>query len=163
VAPTAALPSRDELTKAWGDGVLRSLPGKARSRFAGGRFLAVEATAAVFAVPDKHLLGRCEETRADTEAALAARFGRPVPIRLVLDPASQQSARARGEPPVSPESGDETSTLESRGEPPPQDPDEMSLDSANGDLGKMVDVAPAIISPEQRLMEAFPGAKEVAP
>jgi len=159
------------LTKAWGDSVLRSLPGKARSRFAGGRFLAVEAAAAVFAVPDKHLLGRCEETRADTEAALATRFGRPVPIRLVLDPASQQSARARGEPPASPESGDETSKPETgdetqthgrRGEPP-QDLDEMSFDSATEDLGEVVDAAPAIISPEQRLMEAFPGAKEVAP
>jgi DNA polymerase III subunit gamma/tau len=162
MAPTAALPSRDELTKAWGDGVLRSLPGKARSRFAGGRFLAVEATAAVFAVPDKHLLGRCEETRADTEAALAARFGRPVPIRLVLDPGSQQAGRARGEPPARPEIGDEARTPEPRREPP-QDLDEMSFDPATEDLGELVDAAPAIISPEQRLMEAFPGAKEVSP
>jgi hypothetical protein len=129
------------LTKAWGDGVLRGLPGKARSRFASGRFVGVESGAAVFAVPDKHLMGRCEETRADAEAALASWFGRPVPMRLILDAGAGDPTAAR------------------RTEPP------GNRDETPGayDLEDLEDSGPAVTSPHQRLMEAFPGAEEVSP
>ncbi len=139
-----ALPSRDELTKAWGDGVLRGLPGKARSRFSSGRFLGVEHGAAVFAVPGKHLLGRCEETRSDAEAALAARFGRPVPLRLILDP---------GGPPLEPTGA----------APPPEPPPDLNDPLMGYALDELEDAGPAVSSPEQRLLEAFPGAEEVSP
>jgi DNA polymerase III subunit gamma/tau len=159
---TQPLPSRDQLTKAWGDGVLRGLPGKARSRFASGRFLTVEDGAAVFAVPDKHLLGRCEETRADAEAALAARFGVPVPLKLVLDPgghavdAGPPGPPSQSGPPIPP------ATPGPRPEPP-ADLDDPSFGYAGQDLEDLEDAGPAVTSPEQRLMEAFPGAEEVSP
>jgi DNA polymerase-3 subunit gamma/tau len=147
-APAAgALPTRDELTMAWGDGVLRGLPGKARSRFASGRFLGVEGDAAIFAVPDKHLMGRCEEVRADTEEALAARFGRPVPIRLVLDP---------GGPAIEPPGGAPTAPVLAA-------PPDLRDSPAEYNLDEMEDAGPAVTSPEQRLLEAFPGAEEVSP
>ena len=135
-ASTPAPPSRDELTKAWGDGVLASLPGRAKSRYASGRFVAVEGGAAVFAIPNEHWLARCREVQPDVEAALAARFGRPVPLRLVLDDQSPG--------PVVPGTPGGEPTDEPADEPVPWD-----------------GPAPALASPEERLKQAFPGAEEV--
>ncbi len=45
--------------------------------------------APIYAVPDRGLLTRAETNRAEVEAALAAYFGRPVPVRLVLDDAGR--------------------------------------------------------------------------
>jgi DNA polymerase III subunit gamma/tau len=166
--PSAPLPSRDELTKAWGDGVLRGLPGKARSRFASGRFLAVSDGAAVFAVPDKHLLGRCEETRADAEAALAARFGRPVPLRLVLDPGgAPQDGTGPGsssadDPPGRSDPTGPTSPAGSSGPVTPSDLEDVTFEYSTQEVADLEDAGPAITSPEQRLLEAFPGAEEVS-
>jgi DNA polymerase III subunit gamma/tau len=167
-APPAAagaagsLPSRDELTKAWGDGVLRGLPGKARSRFASGRFLAVEDGAAVFAVPDKHLLGRCEETRADAEAALSQRFGVPVSLRLVLDPGGPPVDASAGGQPSRPSPPTPSLAPGPRPEPAAE-LDDPSFGYADQDFEDMADAGPAVTSPEQRLIQAFPGAEEVSP
>jgi hypothetical protein len=73
------------LTKAWGDTVLKQLSGRARARFSAGRFTAVEDGKATFALPNDVHRGRCEEIRPEAEAALAAHFGAPVPLRLVVD------------------------------------------------------------------------------
>src|SRR6202042_2182818 len=80
-----ALPSRDELTKAWGDEVLPGLRPAVKVYVAGGRFVSVDESAAVYALPDQGLLERSRPLKGEMEAALAARFGRPVPLRLVLD------------------------------------------------------------------------------
>jgi hypothetical protein len=131
-----SLPSRDELTKAWGDTVLPGLPARVKAYMAPGRFVAVDTTEAVFALPDQGLLSRAGSVRGDAEAALAAHFSRPVPLRLVLDD---------GAVPVSDEG-------------PPLDPD----DPSSYDLDDLEDAGPGVRSPEQRLLEAFPGAEEVA-
>ena len=128
----AALPTRDQLTKAWGDVVLTSLPGRSKARFGAGRFAAVEPTAAVFAVPNQHFLTRCEEVKAEVEAALAAHFGRPVPLRLTVDRPAPVPADTAPEPEEPPE-------LHETAEPPP-----------------------AVASPVDRLRQAFPGAEEVS-
>ena len=132
---TLALPSRDQLTKAWGDHVLAALSGKAKSRLSGGRFAAVEQGVALFALPDQHWLGRCEEVRPEAEAALAAHFGQAVPIRLVLDEGQVQPS------PMA---------------PPADDPEVF-------DVSELEDAPSGLTSPEQRLLEAFPGAEEVSP
>jgi DNA polymerase III subunit gamma/tau len=132
---TLALPSRDQLTKAWGDHVLAALSGKAKSRLSGGRFAAVEDGVALFALPDQNWLGRCEEVRPEAEAALAAHFGRAVPIRLVLDEGQVQAS---------------PTTI------PADDPEIF-------DISELEDAPPGLTSPEQRLLEAFPGAEEVSP
>lgn len=135
------MPSRDALTKAWGDAVLTSLSGRAKARFGAGRFLAVEDGVAVFALPNQHYLVRCQEARPEVEAALAAHFATPVPLRLVVESTSPGSGAG----------GDAG--------PPPSD-DEVYADAV-GTGGPQGD-APAITSPEEQLKRAFPGAEEVA-
>jgi DNA polymerase-3 subunit gamma/tau len=132
-APAGDLPSRDELTKAWGDVVLASLAAKARARFTSGRFVSVEGDAALFALPNAMHRDRCEEVRADVEAALAAHFGKPVPLRLVVDAVDT----------VAPN-------------PPPGS---MEDDIEPDELREAPDAA--VTSPEARLKQAFPGAEEV--
>jgi hypothetical protein len=132
------LPSRDELTKAWGDGVLRGLSGRAKAYLGSGRFIEGDDQSATFAVADKHLLSRGESVAAEAQAALSAHFDRPVAFRLVLDPGAKPIELR--EPA---ESGDDPS------------PDDY-------DLADLEDAPPAVASPEQRLLDAFPGAEEVS-
>ncbi|MGH9137334.1 MAG: hypothetical protein ACRD0G_09855, partial [Acidimicrobiales bacterium] len=128
------LPTRDELTLAWGDTVLSSLPGNVKARYAGGRFVEVSGGAAVFALPNAMHRDRCEDVRAQAEAALATHFGRAVPLRLTVEPSS---GPPRPQPAVAP--------------PPPDDP---------VDPAELTD-APATPAPSavDRLAEAFPGAE----
>ncbi len=83
--PAGDLPSRDELTIAWGDRVLTGLRPKVKMLFAAGRFLENRDDAAAFALPNATHVTRCEPLKADVEAALAAEFGRAVPLVLVVD------------------------------------------------------------------------------
>lgn len=136
-ATGSSLPSRDELTKAWGDGVLRNLSAKAKAYMQSGRFVGVDADGAVFAMPNQQWLVRSQDARGEAEAALAARFGRPIPLKLVVESiAPPAAADASAEP----DDG--------------LDPD---------DLNHLRDAEVEVISPEQRLMDAFPGAEEVSP
>jgi len=90
----APLPTRDELTLAWGDTVLIGLSPRAKSRFRVGRFVASEGGKATFALPNAIHRDRCEEVRVDVEQALAAHFGRPVPLRLVTEEPTPPSISA---------------------------------------------------------------------
>ncbi|MHB1536372.1 MAG: DNA polymerase III subunit gamma/tau, partial [Acidimicrobiales bacterium] len=140
-APATApggLPTREELTKAWGDRIVTSLRPGVKVYLLPGRFVAVDDQAATFALPDKGLLARAEPVRAEAEQALAAHFGRPIPLRLMLDP----GAGLRGSPGSVREPGSE------------DDPSTYRLE-------EMEEARPAVVSPEKRLMEAFPGAEEV--
>ncbi|HWE53911.1 MAG TPA: DNA polymerase III subunit gamma/tau [Acidimicrobiales bacterium] len=130
-------PSREELTMAWGDGVLPSLRPAVKVYVANGRFLVSSDDAAIYAVPDRGLLQRAENNRAEVEHALSKHFGRPVRLKLVLDDEAKP-AGGRGGP--------------SAPEPTPE-PEE--------DWAEMMEAPAASTSPEQRLMEAFPGAEEV--
>ena len=131
------LPTREELTIAWGDSVLPKLRPGVKVYVSAGRFVGVDPDAAIYAVPDRGLLTRAEPLRAEIEAALAEHFGSAVPLRLVLET----------EAPSAP-SATETS----------QDPT-----PADFDLRDLEDAPPSAASPEQRLLEAFPGAEEVLP
>ncbi len=128
---------------AWGDRILPGLRPAVKVYVATGRFLPSEAGAAVYAVPDRGLLGRAEPNRAEVEAALAAHFGRPVPLKLVLDDG----------PDAAPRSGDEPGPREA---PPDDDP-------SGYDWAELEEAPSEVVSPEQRLMDAFPGAEEVQP
>jgi DNA polymerase III subunit gamma/tau len=133
-----ALPSRDELTLAWGDQILPTLRPGVKVYVASGRFISVGDTA-VYAVPDRGLLGRAQTGRAEVEAALTAHFGRPIPFELVLD--------------------EGTATVPAVGDPASAEADPE--DPADYHLADLEDAPAALVSPEQRLMEAFPGAEEV--
>jgi hypothetical protein len=133
------LPSRDELTLAWGDTILASLSNRARSRFAGGRFIAVEGGAAVFGLPNVHHARRCEEVREEVEQALASHFARPVPLRVVVD------------------QGGATPSTGSAALSGPDPDEEVSLQ----DLGELTDATDVATSGLERIAEIFPGAELV--
>ncbi len=80
-----AMPALIDLTSNWSDTLLPSLPQRSRARFSGGHWIDVVDGVAVFALPNEPHAVRCEECRSEVETALAAHFGAPVPIRLVVD------------------------------------------------------------------------------
>jgi DNA polymerase III subunit gamma/tau len=135
------LPTREELTLAWGDNVLPALRPAVKIYVASGRFVSV-SDAAVYAVPDRGLLLRAQAAQAEVEAALTAHFGRPVPLRLVLE-----------------EGGPREGTPASDSSPPHS----VAEDPSAFDIDELEDAPPGLLSPEQRLLEAFPGAEEVSP
>jgi hypothetical protein len=128
---------------AWGDRILPALRPAVKVYVASGRFLPSDRRSALYAVPDRGLLARAEANRAEIEGALTQHFGRPVPVRFVLD--------SDAAPPGSPSSA---SAPGSAAEPPLEDP-------ADYDLSSLEDAPEALVSPEQRLLQAFPGAEEV--
>jgi hypothetical protein len=131
--PAGDLPSRDELVLAWGDVLLGTLPQKAKPRWAGGRWLGVDGGAALYAVPNDVHRQRCEEFRRDVETVLATHFGRPVPVKLVVDGAA---------PAATP------------GAEPEPEPDEI-------DPTELTDAPTAVASELDPLLQAFPGAVPV--
>ena len=84
-APSADLPDLTGFVAAWTDDILGTLAQKPRVRFAGGRWLSIDADTAVFGLPNPVHVQRCEEYRPEVEGALQARFGRPVTVRIVVD------------------------------------------------------------------------------
>ena len=75
---------------------------------------------------------RCEKVRSDVETALAAEFGRPVPLRLIVDEVSSA---------------------------PPPDPVEEDVTI---DVEEIRDATPAAVaSPMDHVMQAFEGAEVV--
>ncbi|MEA3076987.1 MAG: polymerase subunit gamma/tau [Actinomycetota bacterium] len=138
VAPAAAegMPSRDELTKAWGDTILPGLKGRARALFAAGRFVGVEGTKAVFALPDRAHRDHAAANQAEVEEALSAHFGRRVAIDLVAEDRKPTAAAAVVAAPPDDENPHDVSEL--RDAPPTR-----------------------AESPADRLKTAFPGSQEV--
>jgi DNA polymerase-3 subunit gamma/tau len=137
----AAVPGRDELTLAWGDAVLDALPRGTKAIYSTGRFVDGDGSAAVFALANAPTRDHCEKKRAEVERALAAHFGRPVPLRLVTDaevgvaPAPASGGRGRAAPP-----------------PPEEELEDI------GDVHELAD-APDAGDGAQRLAAAFPGAE----
>ena len=142
-APTgeSELPTRDELTLAWGDTVLASLPSRTKAFYAAGRFLDVAEGAAVFGLPNAPHMQRCEKGRPDVEAALSAHFGRPVPLRLAVDPDGGAAVPA-------PSSGPEAAPV---------------AEEHEIDLAELTDAPEAGTTSVDRVRELFPGAELVDP
>ena len=139
-----ALPSRDQLTLVWGDSMLEGLPQRARVRWAAGRWADVVDGTAVFELPNQHYVPRCEECKSDVEAALAAHFGRPVPVRIVVggDGPDPGAPHLVGRTPLPPRrrAGAEESTI---------------------DPAELTDAPEAATSGLDRITAAFPGAEIV--
>jgi DNA polymerase-3 subunit gamma/tau len=174
----ATLPSRDELVQVWGDGLLSQLPNRARARFRVGRFVDVDGTTAVFALPNETHRSYCEEVRLEVELALASRFGTTVPIRLVVDdesadeagpsttPSTASPTRGAVETPSptptpAPAPGGSSAgrTRPAPSAAPDRDDTPDLLDPAV--LAAETEPAGAGLTPEERLKQAFPGAHEV--
>jgi len=127
------MPSRDEITKAWGDSILPGLKGLAKALYGAGRFVSVDDGVAVFALPDEIHRGRAEEKRTEVEAALQAHFGGGVKLKLVVDRPTDAPLTAE----------------------PDHDHDHVV------DIHELEDAAGSPATPAERLKQAFPGAQEV--
>jgi DNA polymerase-3 subunit gamma/tau len=135
------LPTRDELTKAWGDVVLGRLEKPGQFYLAHGRFTEVSDTA-VLAFPDKALMSRAAKYVGEAEEVLAGHFGRRIPLRLVVEGGGEAfPPLARG-----------AAKSQAKGRAPNYDPVEPVSPDELAPLP-----APAL-SAEQRVLEAFPGA-----
>ncbi len=133
------LPSRDELTLAWADAVLDALTRPARARFSAGRFVGNDVGGARFALPNAVHRARCEEHRPGVEAVLAAHFGRPVPLVLVVEGGGDgPDAGRRSTPGAAPTPADE-----------------------DVDLAELTDAPADRRSDLDRLRAAFPGSELV--
>jgi DNA polymerase-3 subunit gamma/tau len=138
----ASVPSRDELTLAWGDTILGSLAPRTKAFFAAGRFLEGTAGTAVFGLPNPTHMQKCEKGRPEVEAALTAYFGRPVTLRLAVD--------ADPGPAPSPMPG---------GGPAP----EPVAEEHEIDLAELTDATDVGATSVDRVRELFPGAELVDP
>lgn len=78
------MPTIDELTKAWSTTILAKL-GRAKPRYAGGRWVDVVDGVAVYGLPNEIHAAKCEEVRGVVEAELAEHFARPITMRIVVD------------------------------------------------------------------------------
>ncbi len=153
-SPAGDLPTRDELTLAWGDSILAGLPARAKAFFGAGRFVEVSNGRAVFALPNAPHAERCESRRGDVEQALAAHFGRPVPLRLTVDddPPAPDGGPAGGTA-ASAAAPDRGTTGGSRS-PQPEPDDDV-------DLTQLTDANDVATSSVDRVRELFPGAELV--
>jgi DNA polymerase-3 subunit gamma/tau len=150
----AASPSvdidRDSLSQAWGDGILRNLPARAKALYSGGHFVAADQAGARFALPNVAHRDRCVELAPQVEAALTQHFGSPIRLVLVVDGGSADPPRNSPAPAVP------------AGRPPavpaPDEHDEVDLEDLVAATTGDIDQASAA---EARLLEAFPGASEV--
>ena len=130
VAPDAAA-----LTAAWSQ-VLDGLKGATKGIFRDGEITEVDGSTAVLALPKGPPADLLEQRRPEVEAALAAHFGYPITLRLVIgDPHRPESAV--GTPPAASDDDDDVHDVDS------------------------LEDAPAAGDSAQRLSAAFPGAELV--
>lgn len=138
---------------AWGDAILPALRPAVKVYVASGRFLPSDGDTAVYAVPDRGLLSRAEANRVEVESAISKHFGRPIRLRLVLDaearPGSAPGSTASGQGGADAAPGGPVAT--------------STEEEAVQDWADLEEAPAALSSPEQRLLEAFPGAEEVQP
>lgn len=154
-APDREMPDRDALVEAWGDHVLRALPGGAKALFGPGRFVAVDGATAEFALPNAAHRDAAEARRPDVERALSAHFGVRISLRLSVDEA--QAPRAVGGP------GPRPSARPSPGGPgrgPAPEPED-GLDP-DDEIDPNQPTGSAESAAKERLLQAFPGAEEVS-
>ncbi len=131
-------PDRDTVVEAWGDHILRGLPARAKAFCSVGRFVGVDQGAAYFALPNVAHRDRCEDVRPLLETALSEYFRQPVAIRLVVEGQTDAPATDRPVEEADPSEGVEF------------DPDDLSAQ------------VEAESEAQARLLDAFPGAQEVA-
>jgi len=151
-APAAHAVDRDSLTEAWGDGILRTLPARAKALYSAGRFVTVDEQGAHFALPNAAHRDRCADLVPAVEAALAAHFGSPVTLVLDVDDAAPPARAAPGRP--EPGAGGDRGAAAGDDDLDHADAADLLQDAPDADP----DQASAA---QARLLEAFPGASEV--
>jgi DNA polymerase-3 subunit gamma/tau len=133
-----APPTLDDVAGVWSADVLPSLRPLVRAMFNGGEYVAAPGGVA-FVLPNASHRDRCEAHRAEVEAALAARLGRPFALQLGVADSGRPTGRPADRPPA---------------EPGPFDDEAVNVD-------ELVDAPPEHTDPVARLQAAFPGAEVV--
>jgi DNA polymerase-3 subunit gamma/tau len=139
-APAGEAPTRDQLAQAW-TMVLAAVKPGTKAVFGTGHFGESSGATAIYVLANGPTRDHCEKKRPEVEAALAAHFGRPVPLRLVTE------ADVGGSPPAPSAALPAMAAIEAEDE-------------------EMIDVhaledAPTAATGVERLAEAFPGAELV--
>ena len=169
--PAAARPAstagvdRDSLTEAWGDGILRALPARAKALYSAGRFVSVDDAGAHFALPNAAHRDRCVEMAPAVEAKLTEHFGTPVTLVLEVDDDAAGPPSGGAAPPRAPGptgGGGGGSSRRAAGGRRPRREDEAFDPSDFADQPAAADETDQAQAAEARLLEAFPGASEVA-
>lgn len=132
-------PTRDELTMAWGDRILDTLGPGVKAMYRVGRFVSVEGTAAVFALPNEPHRVNSERRKADVEAALRDHFKVPLTLRLIVD-----------------------GSLDTGGGGAPRAADPEPEEVFDRQAIEQMEDAPAGMSAADKVLQAFPGAEEVS-
>jgi DNA polymerase-3 subunit gamma/tau len=143
--PSALTIDRDSLTQAWGDGILRQLPARAKALFSAGRFVSCDDAVATFALPNVAHRERCEEMVPQVAAALTDHFGSQVRLVLVAETTESTSPSRTASPAPGGPIADEVE----------DDDAEVLRSAAPADTDQAT-------AAEARLLKAFPGASEVA-
>ena len=138
-ASSDGLPSLDELLAGWED-VLGALRGRAKALYKMGRVVGVDERTVRFAVPNEPSLKNCREKLDEVQEALTARFGRPVPLELVVDGDAATAPRPDA------------------GAGPAASPADDALDEAV-DLDDLTDAPDASTGGIAQLRDAFRGAE----
>jgi len=140
VAATNAGSDDDQIPALFETKVRPGLRGMAKAIYMGARVGTMSGGSLVIAFAGEPHRVRAEEYRSDVERALAAAAGRPVSLSLVVDHGTTA------------ESHDDNVVQLKRAEPAQADEDI--------DTGDLTDVPPdAIVSPIDRLTQAFPGSE----
>jgi DNA polymerase-3 subunit gamma/tau len=156
-----SFPTRDQLVQAWGDHIIGGLRPKAKALFQAGRFVGVDGDRAVFGLPNEIHRTRCEEVLGEIESALAAHFGRPVGVTLVVDPGTDGGSGATPSPGHDPAPPPSAGTPATANDPGAARPDDEVEDLAAFDESELGEVSTVDHSAETRVLQAFPGAEEV--
>ncbi|HUY86400.1 MAG TPA: hypothetical protein VMU77_04755, partial [Acidimicrobiales bacterium] len=156
----ARYPSREELTKAWGDGILASLGSKARIRFKPGRFVEGDEGTATFALPSKTQLSVCEPYREEVQSALNSHFSVKFDLVLVCD----TEPSVIGDAPKGAASKTTRGPVKHADQPKQPSPPEHDTDSEEAILsnpGDLLDEDGARARAEELVVTQFPGAIEI--
>jgi hypothetical protein len=82
----------------WTTGVLAGLPVRIRSKWRAGRWVDPEGGELRFSVPNAWHKSACDEARVQVEQALAAHFGRPLTVGIVVSGDAAAAAPMPGDP-----------------------------------------------------------------
>jgi DNA polymerase-3 subunit gamma/tau len=125
----------------WSTEVMPSLKSFTRAIYSATRLIGERDGAVVVGAPNEAHRDRCRQHQPDLDAAIRAAVGESVPVVLVVDGESSHDD-------TSPEGT--VVPLKSPPAPPPDD---------EVDISDLVDVPPeSVVSPTDRLLQAFPGS-----
>jgi DNA polymerase-3 subunit gamma/tau len=142
-APAAGV-SAEQVVARWSGDVVPTLKPLVRAIYSVPRVVGVRDGVLTLAVPNDTHRSKCEQFRADAEAALVAVLGARVPLAFVVDAAHDD------EPPRG------AVAAAAPAAPAPAEADD------DIDLNELVDAPPeSVVSPIDRLAQAFPGSEMI--